>query len=118
MQKDVFQTDDDGLFLYTCAANELPLAPGVFNIPYGAYEDAPPVPSLGKWPRRAGDVWMMVDDHRTTPLWVVGSNAPYSLWADHEGPDGKVSYCGWGALPDWLTAVAPQTLSKENSGDN
>lgn len=46
MQKTVFQTNDDGLFLYESMANELALTPGAFNIPYGAYEDMPPRP----WP--------------------------------------------------------------------
>lgn len=107
MQKQVFQTDDDGLFLYLCLANELPLTPGVFNVPYGAFEDAPPEPPAGKWPRRVGEAWVMVDDYRTTPLWVVETGTPYSIGTDHKGAGGKVSYPGWGALPAWLTTVGP-----------
>lgn len=107
MQKDVFQTDDDGLCLYKSVANELALTPGTFNIPYGAYEDAPPAPAAGKWPRRLGDAWAMVDDYRTTPLWVVDTGAPYSIGAEHDGAGGKVSYPGWGELPAWLTPVEP-----------
>ena len=42
MQKTVYQANDDGLFLYETVANELALTPGSFNIPYGAFEDAPP----------------------------------------------------------------------------
>ncbi|MFY3950728.1 hypothetical protein ACOTH2_29895, partial [Achromobacter xylosoxidans] len=107
MQKDVFQTDDDGLYLYKSVANELALTPGEFNIPYGAYVDAPPAPASGKWPRRVGDVWLMVDDYRTTPLWVVETGAPYSIGGEHDGVTGKVSYRGWGPLPAWLTTVEP-----------
>lgn len=107
MQKAVFQTDNDGLYLYQSTANELVLTPGMFNIPYGAYEDAPPTPPAGKWPRRLGDAWTMVEDYRTTPLWVVETGAPYSIGAQHEGAGGKVSYPGWGQLPAWLTAVEP-----------
>ncbi|CAB3741836.1 hypothetical protein LMG1866_05661 [Achromobacter ruhlandii] len=107
MQKDVFQTDDDGLYLYQSVANELALTPGAFNIPFGAYEDAPPTPPAGKWPRRQGSVWVMVEDYRTTPLWVVETGAPYSLGAEHDGADGKAIYPGWGKLPAWLTTVEP-----------
>ncbi|MDH0548421.1 hypothetical protein, partial [Achromobacter xylosoxidans] len=107
MQKDVFQTDDDGLYLYKSVANELALTPGAFNIPYGAYEDAPPMPLTGKWPRRVGDAWVMVEDYRTMPLWVVETGAPYSIGGEHDGGTGKVSYPGWGPLPTWLTTVEP-----------
>ena len=77
MQKAVFQTDNDGLYLYQSTANELALTPGTFNIPYGAYEDAPPAPPAGKWPRRLGDAWAMVDDYRTTPLYAPTAEHPY-----------------------------------------
>ncbi|MFY2628982.1 hypothetical protein, partial [Achromobacter dolens] len=107
MQKDVFQTDNDGLYLYQSVANELALTPGTFNIPYGAYEDAPPAPSAGKCALRQGEIWTLVDDHRTTPLWVVATGLSYSIGAEHDGADGKVSYPGWGTLPAWLTLVEP-----------
>lgn len=107
MQKDVFQTDEHGLYLYKSVANELALTPGAFNIPYGAYEDAPPMPLTGKWPRRVGDAWVMVEDYRTTPLWVVETGAPYSIGGEHDGAAGKVSYPGWGPLPAWLTTGEP-----------
>lgn len=107
MQKAVFQTDNDGLYLYQSAANELALTPGAFNIPYGAYEDAPPAPPTGKWALRQGDAWTMVEDHRTTPLWVVETGSRYSIGTEVDGADGKVSYPGWGTLPAWLTVVEP-----------
>lgn len=103
MQKTLYQTDDDGLFLYETVANAMALTPDAFHIPYGAFEDAPPTPTAGKWPRRVGDAWEMVDDHRATPLWRVETGAPYSIGAEHDGADGKVSYPGWGKLPAWLT---------------
>ncbi len=107
MQKTVYQANDDGLFLYETVANELALTPGSFNVPFGAYEDAPPAPSAGEWPRREGASWVMVEDHRTMPLWVVETGAPYSIGTEHDGADGKVSYPGWGKLPAWLTTVEP-----------
>ncbi|MPT39994.1 MAG: phage tail protein [Achromobacter sp.] len=117
MQKDVFQTDNDGLFLYKSVAHELPLTPGEFNVPYGAYVDEPPTPPAGKWPRRVGNVWIMIEDYRTTPLWVVETGAPYSLGSEHDGADGKVSYPGWGTLPVWLTAVEPARPVDDGTAD-
>lgn len=117
MQKDVFQTGEGGLYMYKSIANELALTPDAFNIPYGAFEDAPPAPPAGKWPLRVGEAWIMVEDYRTTPLWVVETSAPYSIGAEHGGVGGNVSYPGWGELPAWLTAVEPprpfETVSDE-----
>lgn len=107
-RKTVYQTDSDGLFMYQTIANELALAPGSYNIPFGAYEDAPPEAQEGKVQRREGAAWVMVDDYRTTPLWVVETGAQYAVGSEHDGADGKVSYPGWGALPEWLTAEEPQ----------
>jgi len=117
MQKEVFQTGDDGLYLYASVANELALSPGTFNIAYGAYEDAPPAPPAGKWPRRVGETWVMVDDYRTTPLWVVETDTPYSIGVEHDGVGGKVSYPGWGALPAWLTADEPPRPDEVDSDE-
>lgn len=117
MQKDVFQTGEGGLYLYKSIANELALTPGAFNIPYGAFEDAPPAPPAGKWPQRVGEAWIMVDDYRTTPLWVVETGSPYSIGAEHDGAGGTVSYPGWGKLPDWLTAVEqPRPVEAASDG--
>lgn len=117
MKKTVYQTNDDGLFLYESVANELALAPGSFNIPFGAYEDAPPQALAGKCARRIGNAWVQVDDHRTTPLWVVDTGAPYSAGSEHDGAGGKVSYPGWGMLPAWLTAVEPPQPAADVDSD-
>ncbi|ANY17224.1 hypothetical protein [Bordetella pseudohinzii] len=117
MQKKVFQTDDDGLYLYESVANGLALTPGTFNIPYGACDDAPPAPPAGKWPRRLGDAWVMVEDYRTTPLWVVGTGAPYSIGGELDVGDGKVCYPGWGPLPSWLTRVEPEPTVADTDAD-
>lgn len=117
MQKNVFQTDIDGLFLYQTVANELPLTPGTFNIPYGAYENEPAQPAAGKWLRRVGDGWLMVEDYRTTPLWVVETALAYSVATSHEGIDGEVSYPGWGPLPAWLTQDEPQPLARKEEAE-
>jgi len=117
MQKTVYQANADGLFLYETVANELALTPGSFNVPYGAFEDAPQTPPAGKWPQRAGDAWVMVADYRTTPLWVVETGTQYSIGADHDGAGGKVSYPGWGTLPAWLTTVEPPRPAADVDSD-
>ncbi len=117
MHKEVFQADDNGLFLYKSVANELVLTPGLFNIPFGAYVDTPPQPAAGQWPRRVGDAWVMVEDYRTTPLWVVETGMPYSIGAEHTGADGNVSYPGWGPLPAWLTQEEPPRFDLEAGVD-
>ncbi|WP_088148838.1 phage tail protein [Achromobacter denitrificans] len=107
-QKTVYQTDSDGLFAYETFAYELALAPGVYNVPYGAYENAPPPAPAGMVPRGVdGQAWALVEDHRKDPLWVVGTGAPYVPHEVIELDGASASYPGWGAVPAWLTLVAP-----------
>lgn len=113
MQKTVFQTDSDGLFLYESVANELPLTPDSFNVPFGAYEDAPPEAAAGKRQRRTDDAWLMVDDYRAMPLWVVDTGEPYSIGSEEQGAAGNVSYPGWGPLPAWLTSQQPARATED-----
>jgi len=106
MQKTVYQTDVDGLYMYPTVANELDLAPGYYNIPYGAYEDEPPAAPDGMVARRVGDEWELVQDHRRTELWLA-TGALYTIGQETEVDGETVSYPGWGPLPDWLTDVEP-----------
>lgn len=104
---DVYQTDDHGLFLYEAQANELPLDPGKFNIPYGAVLTPPPAAPAGKVARWNGKAWEMVEDYRGASLYMASTGAAYTLGSSVE-VDGKyVQYDGWGPLPDWLTDQAP-----------
>ncbi|WMD20915.1 phage tail protein [Achromobacter seleniivolatilans] len=107
MQKTVYQTDSNGLYLYESVANELSLSPGSFNIPFGAYLDAPPQAEDGRRPRRDGDKWELVEDHRETSLWFAETGDQYTLGNVHDVDGVDVSYPGWGPIPAWLTAVAP-----------
>ncbi|MBR8654183.1 phage tail protein, partial [Achromobacter sp. Marseille-Q0513] len=72
----VYQTDRDGLYLYETVAHEFELDEGVYNVPYGAFTDAPPSVPAGRIARRVGDAWQTVEDHRATPLWVRTTKAP------------------------------------------
>jgi hypothetical protein len=108
MQKAVYQTDSNGLYLYESVANELSLSPGSFNIPFGAYLDAPPATEVGSRPRREGDKWELVEDHRDTSLWFAETGEQYTLGNVRTVNGVDVSYPGWGPLPAWLTDVPPQ----------
>lgn len=107
MKMVVFQTDGDGLFLYEAVANELPLDPGAFNVPYGAQEVPPPDVPVGYVARWDGAKWTSVQDHRNADLWVVSTGQPYSIRTEVEQDGVAVSYMGWGSLPAWLTNTAP-----------
>lgn len=61
-EKIVYQTDHFGWFTGKTVADESPLEPGVFLIPAGCFEDAPPAGphDEGLWPKRAGNGWKLV----------------------------------------------------------
>ena len=107
MTKTVFQTDLDGVFLYATQAHELALASGSFNIPYGAYEVAPPAVSAGMCARWNSDRWEIVPDYRQASLWIIDSGEPYHPSAEVKLNGEARSYPGWGDLPPWLTAEPP-----------
>ena len=59
--KTVFQTDRAGHYTGTTEADESPLEPGVFLMPAGAVETAPPTTWPDeKWPRWNGTRWDLV----------------------------------------------------------
>lgn len=107
MSKTVYQTDSDGLFLYAAVANELPLAPSFFNVPYGAVEEQPPAAPAGRVARWAGQAWELEEDHRHDSLWLVGAGEKYTVGAAVKVDDQDMRYPGWGAVPDWLTNIEP-----------
>jgi hypothetical protein len=103
----VYQTDDHGFYLYETVAYEFPLAPGTYNIPYGAYTDAPPEVAAGMVARRVDDEWVVVEDHRKDVLYVVASGQQYTIGSIVEVDGADQSYDGGGPVPTWLTDVAP-----------
>ena len=56
-----YQTDEDGIYIGTVECQESPLEPGVFLIPAGAIEDAPPAPEPNKLAKWDGYVWVLID---------------------------------------------------------
>lgn len=62
MTKIVHQTDYEGWYVGETVADESPLEPGVYLMPAGAYEDAPPARESwpeGQMPRRQAGQWIM-----------------------------------------------------------
>ena len=51
MHKSVFQTDDDGLFLYETVANDLPLSPGACQRALWRLSRCAARRHGGRWPR-------------------------------------------------------------------
>jgi len=75
----VYQTDEDGAFLHPVIATELALAPGTYNVPFGAKLTAPPDAPEGHVAIATGDDWTTVEDHRKDTLYLVNSGEPYAL---------------------------------------
>ena len=55
----VFQCDPAGWFAGPTEAHESPLEPGVFHVPAGCVEDAPPEPGADTWPRYVAGAWVL-----------------------------------------------------------
>ena len=108
MHKSVFQTDDDGLFLYETVANDLPCRPAP-NVPFGAYPDAPPAGGSGRC--RAGRQWL-ADGRRPSRHAAMGggNGESYAIGSKIKlrGGVDDLRYPGWGPLPAWLSDTAPQ----------
>ena len=115
--KVVYQTAPNGLYLHEAGASELPLSPGEFNIPFGAYVDAPPTAPAGKVARREGERWNLVDDHRSTRLWLAGTGLPYSVGTSATVDGQEVAYPGYGQIPSWLTVEEPISPAGEEGDD-
>ncbi|WP_336726352.1 phage tail protein [Achromobacter ruhlandii] len=116
--KTVYQTDPvSGIYLFATQANELALVPGVFNIPFGSYEDAPPAVAAGEVARwnQATSGWDVVEDHRGEVFYLVKDGMEYALGSVVEIEGGSTSYPGWGEVPAWLTLAAPDPVTGEAS---
>lgn len=118
----VDQTDQFGFLIFRTIANEFPLAPGYFNIPYRAYADLAPDAPAGMVQRRVGDDWEIVEDHRQDVLYYVKTPATetkpavldhYQIGAVVNVEGVPTSYDGGGPVPEWLTDVAPVPPEEE-----
>lgn len=60
-QKTVYQVDAAGHFIAEAVADESPLEPGIYLLPAGCIETAPPKKwAKNKWPRWNGVKWQLV----------------------------------------------------------
>lgn len=71
MEKIVYQTDPNGIYVGATVADEDPLTPGTFLIPGGAYEDAPPALAANEAAKRVGDAWIVIPDFRGQIYWLA-----------------------------------------------
>ncbi|WP_088155721.1 phage tail protein [Achromobacter xylosoxidans] len=110
MQKTVYQTDANDIYIYPTPANELTLAPSHFNVPFGAYEEVPPEAPPGMLVIRVAGAWALAEDHRRASLWLVSTGAPYVIGSEVALEGETFSYAGAGSIPQWLTATAPVAL--------
>lgn len=120
--KTVYQSDPiSGIYLFTTQANELALAPGLFNIPFGAYEEAPPEVLEGEvaqW-NSISSAWMTVEDHRGEALYLVKDGTQYQMGSSVEVDGEPASYPGWGKVPAWLTPIpgSPEASEAGTAGE-
>lgn len=105
--KTVYQTASSGAYLYETVANELPLSPGDFNVPYGAVEVAPPDAPAGQVAQWQGNVWAIVADNRNATLYRTDTGEQYVIDSAVEVDGSETRYHGLGAIPAWLTALVP-----------
>lgn len=101
-QKIVSQLGPDGYLVCPTIADESPLEPGVFLIPGGAIDRAPPEmqPGIAYRPDDAGDGWIEEEDHRIETLYRTSDGEMYPLGTSH----ADETYNGIGPIPAWLTA--------------
>lgn len=76
----VYQTDAAGLYLGPVEADESPLEEGVYLIPAGCVEVAPPEVAAGEVAVWLGDAWSVVPDHRGE-TWFSAEGAPVVVTA-------------------------------------
>lgn len=111
MEKIISQLDVDGYCVGPIAADESPLDPGVFLIPGGAIDRAPPErmqPGIAYRPADAGDGWIEEEDHRHERLYHTSDGAMYPLGAQR----GDETYNGIGPIPAWLRDEAAWTARR------
>jgi len=116
MEKLISQLNADGYFVGTATADESPLEPGVFLIPGGAVDMAPPDLQPGKVykPRSDGSGWVAVEDFRAVALYLTSDGSAYTPGQERGSGD---MYAGLGPIPDWLTAdPRPDAWSVWKSG--
>lgn len=94
-QKTVYQTNHLGLYLGPVYADESPLEPGVFLLPGGCVEVAPPKAPVGKIQAWDGKRWQLLDYFEGLVVYNTGTGEPLTL-------------NGTGTIPHGYTVQRPQ----------
>ena len=67
--KKVYQTDHMGFYCGTTDADESPMEPGIYLMPAGAVEAAPPSEwPEDKWPRWNGSAWILASKPKSVQV--------------------------------------------------
>lgn len=94
-QKDIYQTDLAGHFIGTAVADASPLEPGVWLLPAGTIETAPPAEwPDGQWPRWNGTSWDLVTRPAATNTDAVKADALTKIRAFLAANPEVASYLG------------------------
>lgn len=93
-KKIVYQTDRLGLYVGTVTADESPMEPGVFLIPGGGVEVAPPEAPENKMPCWNGKCWQLLDYFNGLIVYDVSTGEPLTL-------------TGVGPIPHGYTVLRP-----------
>jgi len=116
-QVTVYQADAHGFYLHPVVANELPLSPGTYNVPYGAQLQPPPEAPIGMVARAVADEWELVEDHRAETLYRTDTGDQYDLGTTLQLGGEAVRYVGAGPIPNWLTTEAPPAPGSTWNGE-
>lgn len=80
--KTVYQLDSGGTYIGPASAHESPLEPGVFHLPAGCVEAAPPARPAGQVAVWSDGSWSLVPDHRGETWYLLGSKAVIDFVGD------------------------------------
>lgn len=111
MSKTVYQTDRNGNYVGPMLADESPLEPGVFLIPAGCVETAPPSIPAGKMARWTGAAWILVNRPGAAPSPVPPSPvAVFTAAIDAHVTAAAVawSYNSAESLASYVASTVPQ----------
>jgi len=111
----VYQTDADGTYAHEAQAHELPLEPGVFNVPYGASLVPPLSVADGQVAVAvSGDNWVIM---RHATLYRTDNGEQYARGTVVNIDGQPVRYSGLGDIPDWLTLETPAPKEPTHNDD-
>jgi hypothetical protein len=113
MSKTVYQTGSGGVYLYPAEADESPIEPGVYLIPAGCVEAAPPEVADGHVAVWSGDAWSVVADHRGE-TWYLDATAATITFIGDPAAQGYVATAPGPTMDDLRAAKLLAIVAKAN----